>query len=381
MTELERMLATIKVEKEYKTKTQLSSVVVGGLERKAIKPNADDSRALVEFALSEVERLIDEIRSEREYKKKFQVFEYEDNVLGMLHFGAQKHQIRDEDMLKVRELVLLVDSERFVENAVNKLFEQESISGDEARELIGKVSALTEEYHRGVIYSGLIHYRSQKRLSALTPDAAKAFGDYISAELERYLARGSELTKDEEDNLEYAVDACADFMSDRIAEQLYRVLKLSRGGVSAYAVITLAKAKRTVPAEAVAELAVQPTYAVMVYEALKHEGLESLFPVEYSTPEYLAKSELIRWLTYPTELGKEPDEIEYLGCRKVKREMFYVFRYRSDSEALGEDLVGKWLIGWASFEGGTFSNFDLYEPFIKKTPEKTLKHIVKKLIG
>ena len=54
--------------------------------------------------------------------------------------------------------------------------------------------------------------------------------------------------------------------------------------------------------------------------------------------------------------------------------------YTSDSENLEDDLKGKWLIGWSSEDGGTFSNFDLYENYEQKTVENTLKFIKKKLL-
>ena len=117
----------------------------------------------------------------------------------------------------------------------------------------------------------------------------------------------------------------------------------------------------------------------MTYELLKDHSLTSLFPTELSTPEYLAKSDMVHWLIYPTELGKQPDQIEYLGKVK-KKEEYYIFRYISDSDTLGDDLKGKWLIGWSATEGNTFSNFDLYSDFEKKTLEKTLKYIKKKLL-
>ena len=117
----------------------------------------------------------------------------------------------------------------------------------------------------------------------------------------------------------------------------------------------------------------------MTYAILKMHGKTHLFPAELATEEYLAKSDLVHWLTYPTELGKEPDQIEYLGKVK-KKEIYHVFRYKSDSDNLGEDLQGKWLIGWSNNEGGTFSNFDLYSDFEQKTVEKTLKVIKRKLL-
>ena len=41
----------------------------------------------------------------------------------------------------------------------------------------------------------------------------------------------------------------------------------------------------------------------------------------------------------------------------------------------------KWICGFANAQGGTFSNFDLYDDYAKDTPEATVKHIKKKLIG
>jgi hypothetical protein len=112
---------------------------------------------------------------------------------------------------------------------------------------------------------------------------------------------------------------------------------------------------------------------------LKKLKKTSLFPAELAKPEYLAKSDLVHWLSYPTELGKAPDEIEYLG--KVRKGgVYYVFRYRSVRDTLSDELKGKWLIGWSSNDGGTFSNFDRYDDFVQKTPEKTLKYIKKKLL-
>lgn len=117
----------------------------------------------------------------------------------------------------------------------------------------------------------------------------------------------------------------------------------------------------------------------MTYGILKQYGLQSLFPAELSNSEYLAKSDLVHWLTYPTELGKKPDQIEYLGKVK-KKEEYYIFRYMSNSDNLEDDRKNQWLIGWSNDEGGTFSDFDLYSVFEKETIEKTLKNIKKRLL-
>ena len=92
---------------------------------------------------------------------------------------------------------------------------------------------------------------------------------------------------------------------------------------------------------------------------------------------------MVHWLVYPTELGKEPDAIEYVGkiSYLFKKEVYHVFKFRSDSDNLPDDLKNEWLIGWSSDEGGTFSNFDKYSAFEKETVQSTLKNIKKNLIG
>ena len=61
--------------------------------------------------------------------------------------------------------------------------------------------------------------------------------------------------------------------------------------------------------------------------------------------------------------------------------MFYVFKYRSDSDTLDEEKKHKWLVGWSSDEGGTFSEFEELAQFEKNTPEKTLKALKKRIVG
>ena len=138
-----------------------------------------------------------------------------------------------------------------------------------------------------------------------------------------------------------------------------------------------------VPQNAIDALAGDLVHAQLIHSTLARFGKEALFPAGLNNPEYLAKSDLVHWLTYPTELGKAPDEIEYIGkiTYLFKREVYHVFKYRSDSETLGDDLRGKWLIGWSSADGGTFSNFDEFKKFDLGNPDKTLKNIKKKLIG
>ena len=150
--------------------------------------------------------------------------------------------------------------------------------------------------------------------------------------------------------------------------------------ISLFTVKSLAQTERTIPEDVIIKLAEDVSCAVVLYISLKKADKLDLLPEKYASEEYIARSDMTRWLEYPTELGKTPDELEYIGKVTVKKHDFHIFRYRTDSENLKEDRRGKWLIGWSSLEGGTFSPFVDYEKYEKKTVEKTLRHIARKLI-
>jgi hypothetical protein len=183
--------------------------------------------------------------------------------------------------------------------------------------------------------------------------------------------------------LELASDVCKFFADEKMVEMLYKIIKLGYGNVSYYAVESLLYLKKDVSKEDILSLAKNREYAALTYELLKKYGKLALFPLEYSKNEYLAQSDLIHWLTYPTELGKIPDEIEYMGkiTYLFRKDIYYVFKYRSDSDTLSDDLKNEWLIGWSSDTGGTFSNFDKLSSVDQGSVQKTLKFIKKNIIG
>jgi hypothetical protein len=73
--------------------------------------------------------------------------------------------------------------------------------------------------------------------------------------------------------------------------------------------------------------------------------------------------------------------IELLGDVKVKGEIYFIFKYKSDRDNLCDDLQDQWLIGWSSTDGGTFSNFDKLSLYEQKNLKKTLKVIKKKWLA
>ncbi len=360
----------------FSEKTSFLTLILNSFQNRKVKIYPEDRKELSAFVFEEISKLIELIPTLQTYKEKDEVFGYEDNLLGivMLCYSSPA-EIDEANLNNLRTLALLVDKERFVENGIDNIFKNNQNDIVAVNQLLASVIPLKDEFQKGQIYQGLLHY--QGSISKLPPDSKTLFADYISSELKRYL--DTPLDDVIINNLEFACDVSKYFINDTIISLLYDILKLEKNNVNYYAVATLLNADQTVPSNVIVSLANDIVYADMTYSVLKQHGLQSLFPTELSDPEYLAKSDLVHWLTYPTELGKQPDQIEYLGKVK-KKEEYHIFRYMSDSNNLGDDLKNQWLIGWSNDEGGTFSNFDRYSDFEKNTIEKTLKNIKKRLL-
>lgn len=378
MIEIDSLISQIKSEK-YENKAQMLSIILAEIKRKRIKINTANKAMLSNFALEEMQAVIENASKACGYKEKSKIFRYADMVFGLvMSIYKGPMEIPAELMSALRTVSSMIENEMYLEHAVDRIFEQDIISKVDVEALIESLSKTTDEYEKGLFYAGLIHY--QNKLTGLIESSRKTIADYITTELERYVR---EYNKDDEDlvnSLEAACDACKHFANEQIIESLYKVLNLGNNKVSYYAMSSLMHLKKDIPAETVCSLAEDIIYADMAYCALKRYGKESLFPAEYSNEIYLAKSDLVHWLIYPTELGKAPDEIEFVGKIERKDEIYHVFKFRSDSDNLDKESKNVWLLGWSGNEGGTFSQFEKYEKYEKKTIEKTLKYIKKKVL-
>ena len=370
------IIEDIKQLSSFSEKTSFFTVILNSFQNKKVKISAEDKKEISEFVFEEIKTLIDLTPTLTTYKEKDEIFGYEDKLLGAVMLcHASPAEISEENLNNLKTLMALVDKERFIENAIDNIFRNNQNDTATIKQLLAALIPLKDEFQKGQFYQGFLHY--QQQIKNIPVESRILLGDYIASELRRYI--NAPLDQTIINNLEFACDVAKYFIDDTIVSLLNDVLNLGLNNVNYYAIATLLDAKQIIPQSVVVALANDIVYADMTYALLKRHEATSLFPVELSSAEYLAKSDLVHWLTYPTELGKQPDEIEYLGKVK-KKEEYYVFRYKSDSENLGDDLKGQWLIGWSNDEGGTFSNFDLYSDFEQNTIEKTLKNIKKRLL-
>ena len=363
---------------DYGEKRQFLQFFVQMAERARHQFSREDREALLAFAYEEVGRMLRDIPAVDSYKEKDCIFECENYLMGIVMLLSEgPANVPQEHMLKIRALVDLVEKERYLETTLDGIFEQKAITAADINRLLFWARQCTDEYQKSKLFAGIAHY--QKDLNKLEEPAWQALADYFAAELRRLPEIDHE---DGWNALELMADVGKYFADEAVVTALQELLLLGRNHINIYALDTLCGMGKTVPQQVIDSLARDPEYANMAYRILQRQGMEALFPAEFATEENLAKSDLIRWLTYPTELGKVPDEIVYLGKvkRLLKREVYHVFKFRSDSDTLDEACRNQWLIGWSSDDGGTFSHFDLYAPFEQETPEKTLRLIKKKLL-
>ena len=379
MIDLNKLLPEISSAKDYDEKNQMLALLLAYIKSKRYKPSKQDKEVLSDFAFHEMREIIAASQKAEGYKEKSNMFRYGDNFYFLIMaIHKSPTELASEEIALMKELGSLMEKELYLEHRMENMFTQEIISSSDVNDLITKLNATKDEYEKGLFYAGLLHFRNEH--SRLLETSKIAIADYMKKELARYIEEYDTPDEDKQKSFEALCEACAYFINDGILSLLYKVLELGNNGLSFFAVMTLAKTENEIPEDTVAILAKDLIYAEGLYCVLKNAGKDSLFPAELINDVYLAKSDLVHWLTFPTELGKAPDEIEYVGKARVKKEEYYIFKYRSDSDKLSDDLKGKWLIGWANDDGGTFSNFDEYEKFEKDTPEKTAKYIGKKLL-
>ena len=363
----------------YAEKRQFLQYLAQMAERAKHQFSADDKTALLSYAYEEAERMLRAIPKADSYKEKDLIFECEDFLMGLvMHLSGSPSNIPEDKLIKLKALAELVDKERYIERALDSVFSQDAISEVDINRLLYWVRSCTDEYQKSKLFLGLAHY--SQNISKFNSCAKQFMTDYLVSELCRLMKLD---TADAWNALELLADVCKHFGDARVVAALTDLLQLGRHHINFYAVDSLFALGTDVSQTVIHALAQDLEYANLTYGVLQRYGKTELFPVNCTTEEYLAKSDLVHWLTFPTELGKVPDEIVYIGRIKqlFKKEVFHVFKYRSDSDTLDENLKNKWLIGWSSNDGGTFSNFDEYALYEKHTIDATLKNIKKKLIG
>lgn len=366
-------------------KSQILTYLGRALSSSKKKPAAADRNEIGAYVLSELEAIPALLDKAESYRKKDEIFSLMDSLIGLVTLCYDSPAAMASDKVEmIQRVVDRCNKERFLENAIDEAFGGNPTEADMER-ILCMAAPLKDEFQKGQLWHGLLHYKGQ--VQRLSNDAKAVLARYAVSELSRFAEARKEGTFTEEmlGNLEFICDAAGALMFNAPANPelvglISDLFEMKDSDISYYALSTLLSTGEKVSDEVIVTLAKDIVHANLTYGLLERHRMTDRFPADLRDPVYLAGSDLVHWLTYPTELGKEPDEIDFLGQTKKKGEIFHIFRYKSDSHNLGDDLKGVWLIGWSGSDGGTFSNFDKYADYEKKTPEKTVKYIRRKLL-
>jgi hypothetical protein len=101
------------------------------------------------------------------------------------------------------------------------------------------------------------------------------------------------------------------------------------------AVLSLLRHNAAVDDATVAEIAADPECRKWLFDGLHKLERTQLFPREFRNQIALAESDLVNWLLHPTELGRPPDEIEFVQTVPFDTETdvgwadCFLFRFRT----------------------------------------------------
>jgi hypothetical protein len=175
--------------------------------------------------------------------------------------------------------------------------------------------------------------------------------------------------------------------AEKVEPDLRKVLAFHDPRLKYFALSSLIRLGKRVTAEDVAGVAQLPEMRTWLYKRLDESGQLAVFPAKFKTQAAFAEAEMVYWLTYPTELGRPPDEIELMkvvtvksGAKKTAVD-YYVFRFGTQPPHWA--AKDGWLAGIAgpyphgselivSSVGGTFSEFRKWD---SRSPEEHVKAI------
>lgn len=376
--EVEKMLAAIDEAPDYKTMVDLLTMLATYIQRGGDIPDALAPRAK-EVALKGLKKIQQDLPALKTFKEQTPLFRAGFHLEGMFGYCAHVAPPTAREKLEVDEADKTLKKYNVPQSMIDEIMGGPFVDGSMAG-LIDTVRKIDEEDRRGVFLNGLLDYRDE--LKSAADSTKKIIADYLASEFDRFLGM-SEMSEGAVDSVELLVDVCRDYMAgEQLKSALSSAAELPYDNIKFYTLDSMLKLELEVPQKLIDELAASMEYASMTYFALAKANKESKFPDKYSEVEWLAQSDLVHWLAYPTELGKVPDDISFIGDVKVKKDIYFVYKYKSDSDNLSDENKNRWLIGWTKMnDHSAFSTFLPLDKYVGKTLKKTLKTLAKKVVG
>lgn len=185
-----------------------------------------------------------------------------------------------------------------------------------------------------------------------------------------FLKNNTDIPREVYTALEIILDVSCGFMSEEISKNIKAFSSL--GNLDEMSKLFLIKTSLINGIEFnkdfINDLVNKDLYVSRLYGILKKIDKIEEFPKEFLIQEKFAKSHMIDWLIYPTELGQEPNTIELAGTFEEDDEIFYVYKFTSEQDSFAQNGVMVGVTGGYSKDknslensGFTFSQFETME--------------------
>lgn len=118
-----------------------------------------------------------------------------------------------------------------------------------------------------------------------------------------------------------------------VERELHAALTLRDPRLAYFAVVSLLRHGKNVDAAVLEPIAASAETRNWLFGALRDVRKDGTFPAKWRTQPAFAESDLVRWLTFGTELGRAPDEIELMkvvtGADADGELDWFLFRFRT----------------------------------------------------
>lgn len=188
-----------------------------------------------------------------------------------------------------------------------------------------------------------------------------------------YLNNSQEISNEVFSSLEIIIDLCCGLNSPEIDELIMHVPKMKlNNNCKIFIVKYFASRNLPIEEEYIKDILSDTENVEKIYKVLEKMKRLDVLSNENITQELIAKSNMINWLKYPTELGKKPDIIENIGKIELEDYECYIYKFKSIGFRINDYMLG--ISGpypknniTAVVGGYTFSKFEkLEEDYLKQ---------------
>jgi hypothetical protein len=133
------------------------------------------------------------------------------------------------------------------------------------------------------------------------------------------------------------LDLLSYFSIGRVEAPLREALEFRDPRLKYFAIVSLLRHGKAVDVKHVDDVARDAEMRNWLFIALDQHGQASLFPERFRTQEAFAESDMVNWLTFPTELSRAPSEIELMKIVTVDTGLldgvydYFLFRFRTNN--------------------------------------------------